>query len=281
MNNYSGKRTLFMILGSDAPENQMDLQMQEKTWLKALLPNQKHLILRGSMEESAQLEDETLFLPVVENYENILKKTVLGLQWALENTDFEILIRTNVSTYFPVKLVDKEVERINPLLHFFGGYIDDCWMSGNADKQKISFVTGTAIIMTRPTVELLCKSDLEGVIGLPDDVAISIALSNSRISAQRFKRNDLGSSHIFYPRFQIRVKTSSASHLASKRMKNVHEYFQSTNLTDKCFCYVKIVFNEIRYATVNVSEFLAFFKFSLHRLKKSITSKSSENHLND
>ena len=270
-------RTLFMILGSDAPENQMDLKMQRETWLNELLPNQKHLVIRGSTQESARLQEDTLLLPVIESYENILKKTLLGFRWALENTDFEVLIRTNVSTYFPVKLVDKEVEVIEPSSHFFGGYIDECWIPGNPYRKKISFVAGTAIVLTRPTVELLCQSNLAEITGLPDDVAISQVLDNSRIPAQNFKRNDLGSSHFFYPKFQIRVKTSSVSHLASKRMKNVHQYFQATNLFDKYFCYLKISINEIKYVASNIKQLFAFFGFSVRQLKKLVTKKSTRN----
>jgi hypothetical protein len=113
--------------------------------------------------------------------------------------------------------------------------------------------------------------------GLPDDVAISLALNNSGIPAQNFKRNDLGSSHLFHPNFQIRLKTSSVSYLASKRMKNVHEYFQATNLVDKCYCYLKISINEIRYATLNRTQLLAFFSVSLRKLKKFTTNKSIGN----
>ena len=270
-------KTLFMILGSDAPENQLDLKMQRDTWLNELLPNQKYLVIRGSNQVSALLQEDTLILPIIESYENILKKTLLGFHWALDNTDFEVLIRTNVSTYFPVKLVDKEVKVIEPSSHFFGGYIDDCWIPGNPDRQKISFVAGTAIILTRPTVELLCQSNLGEISGLPDDVAISLALNNSGITAQNFKRNDLGSSHFFHPKFQIRVKTSSMSHLASKRMKNVHEYFQATNLVDKYYCYLKISINEMKYIATDIKQLFTFFGFGLRQLKRLVTKKSIGN----
>lgn len=266
-----------MILGSDAPENQLDLKMQRKTWLNELLPNQKYLVIRGSNHESARQQEDTLFLPVTESYENILIKTILGFRWALENTDFEVLIRTNVSTYFPVKLVDKEVEVIEPSSHFFGGYIDDCWIPGNPDRQKISYVTGTAIVMTRPTVELLCQSNLGEITGFPDDVAISMAMNNSRITAHNFKMNDLGSSHFFHPNFQIRVKTSSVSYLASKRMKNVHEYFQAPNLIDKCYCYLRISINEIKYIATDIKQLFTFFGFVLRQLKRLILRKSIGN----
>ena len=263
-----------MILGSDAPENQMDLDMQRETWLKELLPNQQYLVIRGSNEEFALLKEDTLFLPVIERYENILKKTMLGFRWALDNSDFQILIRTNVSTYFPVKLVDQKIRGIKPLSHFFGGYIDYCWRPGNTHGQKVPFVTGTAIVLTRPTVELLCASNLGMMTELPDDVAISLTLTDLGIPIENIKRNDLGSSHVFFPRFQIRLKTSSVSHLASTRMKNVHDYFQANNLLDKYFRYFKITFNEAKYTTMNLEQFSSFFRFSLRYLKKIVTNKS-------
>ncbi len=275
MSDLKKHKTLFLILGSYAPENQMDLKIQRETWLKSLLPNQEYLVIRGSNEESARLEGDTLFLPVIETYENILEKTLLGFRWALDNSDFQVLIRTNVSTYFPVKLVDKKIRDIDPLSCYFGGYKDYCWLPGNADRRKVSYVTGTAIVLTRPTVEMLCESNLELMTALPDDVAISLTLSDSGIPVENIKRNDLGSSHIFYPRFQIRLKTSSVSHLASTRMQNVHDFFQAENFLKKFYYYFKITLSEVKYATMNFDQFLSFCRFSLRYLKKLVSNKSN------
>lgn len=271
MDYHKNFQTLFMILGSHAPENEKDLDTQKKTWLATLPSDQKYLIIRGSEGDSTLLQGDTLTLPVVEKYENILEKTLLGFQWALENTDFKFLIRTNVSTYFPVQIVEKEIRSIDSKSHFYGGFIDECWNLKTSSIKKISFVTGSAIVMTRPTVQLLCKLSWDDLSGLPDDVAISCALNHANIEAQLLKRNNLGSSHLFYPKFQIRTKTSSVSHLASERMGNIHKYFQTSSLVKKIFFYLIITKNEIRYATLNLDEFFTFVKFCLYSLKKSVT----------
>jgi len=253
-------KTLFVILGSNAPENESDLEMQKQTWLKDLSTTQGYLVLRGLPSASTTLVGNELFLPVIESYENILPKTILGMKWALENSNFDVLIRTNVSTYFPPSKVEVIARSIDKTTLFFGGYVDICRLPGENRMATAEYVAGTALILTRPTVQMLCNIDWKLYSGWPDDLAISIALQNVGVSPKRFRRNNLSQLHFFLPAFQIRLKTSSASYLSSKRMKSLHGYFHSTNLLDKLGRYMIISTNEIRYAFMNWEEISGFAK---------------------
>lgn len=262
-------KTLFLILGSDSEENQNDLQMQKLTWLQDLLPSQSYFILRGSGNKTIQAIGDTVYLPIVERYENILEKTILGINWALDNLDFDILIRTNVSTYFPPHLVKNAIEKIDTSSKYFGGYIDRCNLGSKSRNSKVSYVTGTALVMTKSTATVLRRSNWGELNTLPDDVAISLLLKNEGVEPKKMKRNNLSQSHIFYPTFQIRLKTSSVSRLATQRMKLVHEFFHSNSRVNRLFILVKISGLEIHYATMSWKE----FSDSLIYILRSIRNK--------
>lgn len=253
-------KTLFLILGSNAPENESDLEMQKQTWLSDLSPTQGFIILRGSPSTSTTLIGDELYLPVIESYENILPKTILGMKWALDNSNFEILIRTNVSTYFPRAEVEAVTRTINKAAPFFGGYVARCRLPGENINSTTDFVAGTALVLTRQTAQILCDLDWTPYYGWPDDVAISMALSKVGISPKKIRRNNLSQSHFFFPAFQIRLKTSSVSHLSSKRMESIHEYFHATNTLNRLARYLLISMNEIRYAFINWEEISDFAK---------------------
>ena len=267
-------KTLFLILGSDAEENQKDLQAQKITWIQDLLPSQRYLVLRGSNEHSSQVIGDTLYLPVAEKYENILEKTILGIKWALNNLDFDVLIRTNVSTYFPPYLVKNEIDKIDSCSKFFGGFIDRCKLEGNPLFSNSSYVAGTALVMTKSTAEVLCRSNWAEFANLPDDLAITLLLENEGIRPRRMKRNNLSQRHFFYPTFQIRLKTSSVSSLAAKRMKVLHQFFHANNKMNRLLIYMKISALEVRFAIINREEFTGFLIHILISLKSRLLGVS-------
>jgi hypothetical protein len=251
-------QTLFMILGSNAPENESDLQMQKRTWLRDLLPSQGYLVLRGLPSASPTLVGTDLHLPVTESYDNILLKTILGMKWALENSNFDILIRTNVSTYFPPSKVEVITRSIDKTKLFFGGYVDQCRLPGENRMATVEYVAGTALILTRPTVQMLCDIDWYLYSKLPDDLAISIALRDAGILPTRFRRNNLSQLHIFIPALQIRLKTSSVPKLASLRMENINRFYRASSVVSKLRWYLVIAVNELRFVFVNWGEFSGF-----------------------
>jgi hypothetical protein len=267
--------TLFLILGSYSEENQNDLQMQKVTWLQDLLPSQSYFVLRGSHNKTTNVIDDTIYLPVSERYENILEKTILGIEWALENLNFDVLIRTNVSTYFPPQLVENEIEKIDSSSKYFGGYLDKSKIASNETDSIASYVTGTALVMTKSTATALCRSDWDKMKTFPDDLAITILLKNQGIEPKKMKRNNLSQSHFFYPTFQIRLKTSSVSRLAAQRMKLIHGFFHPSNRMNQLFIFIKIIGLEVRYATMNQKEFSDFLIYMLVSIRNKLLRISS------
>jgi len=58
-------------------------------------------ILGSETAKSPRLESPNfLLLPTKDNFENILHKTLLSVEWAISAKQFDFLVRTNTSTYF-------------------------------------------------------------------------------------------------------------------------------------------------------------------------------------
>jgi hypothetical protein len=243
-------KVLFLILASENAENQQDLNAQLKTWVQVMPENYNYLVFRGWEKDEYSLEGNTLYIPVKERYENILAKTVLGLKWVCQNLNFDFVIRTNVSTFFSIKLVEKMIFEVCNENNFFGGYIERCINPLSKSLEKVPYVTGTALVMSKKCAFQLSEMQFEKFQGIPEDFSISMFLKDNNVIVTPLSRNNLSSHHIFIPSFQIRVKTSKNSDLASKRMLDINNYFNEAKLTNKVFKYITIQCKEVSYSQI-------------------------------
>jgi hypothetical protein len=117
-------RVVFLVIASEDPIHQNDLEIQRQTWASSIPSGSRVIWLRGSEASIAKMEGDTLFVPCKEQYENILEKSILGIRYVLDNFDFDVLVRTNVSTYFDSKRLTRELEKNIYSKPFVGGYVD-------------------------------------------------------------------------------------------------------------------------------------------------------------
>ena len=253
-------KALFVILASNNPENEQDLLTQLDTWVRSLPENYDYLILRGWSGNQYLLNNHTLFVPIAESYENILAKTILGLDWICKNIDFEFLVRTNVSTFFSIKHVEKLFAKIPIGSNFLGGYIEECKDPSSKSLKKLPYIVGTALVMSKNNAILLSKMQSDNFRGLPEDLSISMYLKNNNVKVTPLKRNNLSSHHFFIPAFQIRAKTSKNSALASKRMMDINDYLNETSFYRKLIRYIIILLKEIGYSEINYKSIPDYFK---------------------
>jgi hypothetical protein len=243
-------KVLFLILASENAENQQDLNAQLKTWVQVMPENYRYLVFRGWEKDEYSLVGNTLYIPVEERYENILAKTVLGLKWVCQNLNFDFIIRTNVSTFFSIKHVEKMLLEVCNESNFFGGYIERCKNPLSKSLEKVPYVTGTALVMSKQCAFQLSEMQFEKFQGIPEDFSISMFLKANKVIVTPLGRNNLSSHHIFIPTFQIRVKTSKNSDLASRRMLDINNYFNEAKLTNRVFKYITIQSKEISYSQI-------------------------------
>lgn len=264
---------LFLIIASNNPENERDLQAQLSTWLGEMPPNYQFLIIRGSDLSGFNYSSNTLFVPAQELYENILLKTSLGIRWAIENKNFDLLIRTNVSTYFAIGHLDKLIDKLDTRKDFFGGYIERCRDPLSLSQSLIPFVTGTALVMTNSVANVLSGVPVENYTGIPDDVAISQYAKVCNLDVTPLKRNNFSQNHLFLPTYHIRLKTSKNPYLASQRMRDVHNYFIEKRKRVKVLKYLVIMGKEITYIEFRLGSVVDFSARLVTSVKHKILSR--------
>ena len=234
-------KIVFVVIASEDSLHEHDLKTQQETWAKNLPEDFQVVWLRGSKRQQVNFCDGTLYVGCPELYENILQKTILGIRYLTENIDFDILIRTNVSTYFNPERLRVELNKDRYAKSFYGGYIDRTKGGYFGTSGSLDYISGTGIFLSRKAAEKLSRLDYRTYIDVPDDVAISHFLENTAIGRIRMTRNNLGSTHLFFPSYHIRAKSSAVPELASTRMRLIDSYFHEKTFFGLCMAYLAIL----------------------------------------
>jgi hypothetical protein len=278
-------KILILIIASNQPEHELDLQSQKNTWVETCNDNVSVIFLRGWDEQKYQFDNGVLFVPIQETYSNILNKTILGLKYILNNIDFDVLVRSNVSTYFETNKLFKELSSPKYQGSFVGGYFDKSKDINFYPKDSFEYISGTGIYLSKDAVHGLSNLDSNNYTGVSEDLAIFDYLKNSGFKIIRMTRNNLFSTHFFIPTYNIRLKNSFNSQSASRRMQLVHNFFNTKNLLLKTLAYFEIQINEIReflshpehpylYAVKNRVVLNSFFKMKINRFKLTLFRNS-------
>jgi hypothetical protein len=238
-------KVLILIIASDDVVHENDLQTQFKTWVSNCPADIRVVILRGWENDFYQFENNVLFVPCREEYLSILNKTILGIKYILENLDFDVLIRTNVSTYYQPKKLLHELNKPRYKKDFAGGYIDRSSQKFLNTKKSFEYISGTGIFLSKNIAKVVSELDPKIYKNVFDDIAISNHLKLMNVPIIRMSRNNLHSTHFFISTFHIRLKNSFNSRTASVRMKLVHDFYQAENFYQKFRIYCKISLNEL------------------------------------
>lgn len=265
MEKSSHLKLLFLILAGGGPEHLRDEGTQRLTWAsKASIQNQVIWLKAGRNLEFID-ESSTLYIPCEEN--ELLLKTWVGSKWCMENLHFDILIRTNVSTYFNVYKLNNYLESQSFSGMNFGGHFQYTKLLSPVGHKSL-YISGTGIFMGVGAVKSFITTSIEPFINTPDDIAITQLLrSNAYLNSISIPRLSLSNHHIFIPKhFYIRCKTSWNPDLASKRMKALHRFFESKSRQQSLWCLGKIFLielNSIRFSVRSIMDYLLRVRVSV------------------
>jgi hypothetical protein len=261
-------KIIILIIASNDMVHENDLQTQFKTWISNCPRDIRVIVLRGWDNDFYKFENNVLFVPCHEEYLLILKKTILGIKYILENLDFDILIRTNVSTYYEPKKLLLELSQTRYKKDFAGGYVDRSSQKVFNARNSFEYISGTGIFLSKNVAKIVSELDPENYNNIFDDIAISHYLQKQNVQIIRLPRNNMHSTHFFIPTFHIRMKNSFNPMTASVRMKLVHDFFQSKKFYQKLCIYIKICSNEFT-EYINSSE-----SFHLYYVRNRIVINS-------
>jgi len=246
-------KILYLAIASEDPIHKKDQQSQRDTFVQDLHSDSTIYWLHGSKYDSTFIEDSHIYVDVEEEYSNILQKTIIGIQYLIEFVDFDLIIRTNVSTYFEDAKIRKMVENIDLGKNFFGGYVESCQDYFGEGQKSFNFVSGTGIFLTKSTAKSLCKMNYQDYIGIPDDVAISHFMKKNDQKITRMRRTNFSYLHILIGTTYVRLKSSVHSNLASQRFLLLYNMRSSRNLAVMAWYFVLLHLNELRYLDYRLS----------------------------
>ena len=98
-------------------------------------------------------------------------KTIMAFEWALENIEFEYLIRPTPSSYVNFSYLQKLYdEKLSNQKFLYAGTVQTIEYK---DKPNVQFVSGSTLILNKPCVELIVENKDKWDHDLWDDVALS------------------------------------------------------------------------------------------------------------
>jgi hypothetical protein len=237
-------RLLFLVLAGGGTEHLRDEATQRETW--AADESNRHSVIWLRAGEKNQFDHESRTLYVPSNEGELLKKTVLAVEWALENIEFDIIIRTNVSSFF---VIDALIGKLH-MRHFnsnsFGGHLH-YGKRPTIDSTANFFISGSGMFLGMNAARLLSKIPLKDYESTPDDIAITDYLNQFRdLNLVSIPRLSLSNHHFFFTSCFIRCKSSWNDSFASKRMHLLNSYFNSGGKLEKILFALRIYCFELK-----------------------------------
>jgi hypothetical protein len=237
-------KILFLVLAGGGPEHIRDEITQRNTW--ANQDNQKYSVvwLRAGKQLEFDQKSRNLYLPCGEG--ELLKKSVLAIDWALDKLHFDVIVRTNVSTYFAIDSLSNHLETYHFDSNSFGGHLHYKKTFAKISELEY-FISGTGIFLGKHSSNILRQIPLLQFESIPDDIAITEYLSSfPDLQLLTIPRLTLSNHHFFFPSFFIRCKSSWNDTLASKRMYLLDEFFRSEGFLRKSKFYFDIYWLELK-----------------------------------
>jgi hypothetical protein len=163
-------------------------------------------------DSNVKIENNTIYLPGKESFENILTKTLLSLDYFIyknkNNKKYDFVVRTNLSTVWDFDYLVNYVETL-PKEKLYAGPIGPYYRVENG-VFWFHFAGGMAIIMSIDVCELLLlpeKQKIAKEFKVMDDIDIGYSLHVSGIYLtpfEYFKVNSLYKFHQFESNIQSR-----------------------------------------------------------------------------
>jgi hypothetical protein len=253
------KKIVILALADGGMEHHRDCETGKLTWATEAHPNIRVVFIRTSEVDEIEYRNKMLYLPNSAEDLNILDKSILSMKWLLDNWEFDLLIRTNVSTYFELDKLYKLLSNYWEEENFFGGYVlfSDKYTE---EVKNLGFVSGAGLVISINLVNLLAQGNLRKYSSFPDDVAISSFFYSLGFTAKNIKRNNLSVTHIFLPSAITRVKSTHSSELASVRMFLIHKYFVAQNSYELIKSYFEVTKFEIRNIRIGTKSFIEYLR---------------------
>jgi hypothetical protein len=168
----------------------------------------------ANLENDVKLENNTLFFKGNDSMiPGILQKTIKAFNYCLDNYSFDFILRTNLSSFYNYRLLEKFVYSLKKNDMVFGF---ELW------SYNIRFPSGSCFIMSRDTIKLCANYDYKFMYNYPDDVCIGEVITKYNMQISKMERYDYTSQSIQYEPemnnkyYNFRVKSDDRMNYDSK-----------------------------------------------------------------
>ena len=194
-------KILFLILGTKKKPWKKIASGQQKTWIRSISKSDEYKYIYGdgklgfSTDNPADLhrvnflekyEPNEICLPSNSNknswtfpsksgWSELLSNTVSSFHYALAHSDFQFLVRTNVSSYWNLESTHKLIQKF-PQEAVYAGTKTSLWID-----PSIEYVSGNSIILSRDLVELIVEKHQMIDSRVIDDVALGLFLKSEGV----------------------------------------------------------------------------------------------------
>lgn len=159
-------KTLVLVLATRQEPFPELIATIKRTWASERVKGVDVLFYYGG--DRLSLEGDDLTLPVPDDLPHVAQKTLACLQHVLEQSDFELLFRTNCSTYVDLPNLRGYVAEHAEPTGFYAGK--------GAKLDGIDFATGSGFFLSRDLVQLLVDEHASWDHTYLDDVAVAKVL---------------------------------------------------------------------------------------------------------
>lgn len=274
-------KIIILVLASDTYPSYRNHLVQKKTWAKEPSKNTKIYFYKAG--NNTVLNKNNLIVKSGRRADEIGYKNFEAFEWTIKNENFDFLYRTNTSSYINIQNLEYYISkyRNNPGFIYDGIIMN---IKNKNDDTCIKFVSGSGILFSKKTVEVLINNKSEYNHSLWEDVAIGELLNKNGIFPTEGKRYDIQGNiykedvdlnhyhyrcridnHYGYPRF---LETRVLSEL-NYRVRN------SLSFNKK---YLNMIFFEICKLFYIQMPFWKLYQF-LRNLFKTFLPKSFYNYL--
>lgn len=241
-------RIVYLNLSADSEPFLSHMKAQQETW--AFNIQSMPIWIFGSKSQTSKYHSELhrLELPIEEKFENILAKSIEGIKWALQNLEFDFIVRGNTSNYYDdLVLRDFLSQHLNDK-YFAGSELGFTELNNQTPVNTGRYLSGTGIVLSRDAARKMLDIDISNYKDWPDDVAISHHLSMHELPFTRIPRGDITDFKPLTFTTQYRVKSWTDHDHTSERMYKVDKILKSPLYASFIyFIYFNIV-EYIRYA---------------------------------
>lgn len=216
---------LIMVLSFDQPPFDLLMRTQQETWdsLGHDIAGIRTMYYHGGGKTEPYLwhYDGRLELPCTDDYYLMAHKFRLALDYAFEKIEFDLIFRTNSSSYVNKKKLLERAELLPQEKLYAGWTFHD---SNSEDKGMC--VSGAGIWLSRDTADIL-RNDIDPHFEQEEDVYCGRLLRNRGIVAiddkSRYDVPVIVPNNIPTDRYHYRCKSGSLREIDANNMRIIHE----------------------------------------------------------